>query len=71
MVVGIDTSFAEAVPSDRPEPGTCEVGYVVITLSRRDTPLTLPFFGLVHLRSAALRLRDIGFRVAVKSVAEV
>lgn len=70
VVSALDDRFAEIVPAERPEPGTCEVGFVVITRSTRTTPLTLPFFSLVNLRSAALRLRDLGFRVTVKKVLE-
>jgi uncharacterized protein (TIGR04141 family) len=65
-----DGNFALLLPDARPEPGTWEVGFVVITRSRRNTPLTLPFFSLVNLRSAVLRLQDLGYRVSVRQVEE-
>lgn len=70
MVAGLDQRFAETIPAERPSPGTCEVSYAVITRSRRDTPLTLPFFSLVNLRTATLRLQDLGYRVTVCQVNE-
>jgi len=43
---------------------------VVLTRSDRDTPLTLPFFSVVSLRSAAMRLRALGYRVSATAVKE-
>jgi uncharacterized protein (TIGR04141 family) len=65
-----DASFADVLPDDQPIPQTYEVSFVVITRSTRDTPLTLPFFSVVSLRSAAMRLRALGFRVSVATVNE-
>jgi uncharacterized protein (TIGR04141 family) len=62
--------YGAVLPHDRPDRDEWEVAFVVITRSRRDTPLTLPFFSLVNLRSAALRLRDLGYRVSVLQVNE-
>jgi uncharacterized protein (TIGR04141 family) len=61
--------FADVLPADRPAPESHEV--VVITRSKRDTPLTLPFFSLVSLRAAAFRLRGLGFPVSVAAVREL
>jgi uncharacterized protein (TIGR04141 family) len=66
-----NASFAEVLPATRPERDEFEVGYVVITRSRRqDAPLTLPFFSVVNLRGAARRLQGFGFRVSVAEVHE-
>ena len=46
------------------------MSFVVLTRSQRETPLTLPFFSLVNLRSAVLRLQDLGYRVSVSKVKE-
>lgn len=70
IVQALDESYAQAIRDGRPSPETSEVGYVVITRSRRDTPLTLPFFSLVNLRSAAQRLQDLGYRVSARQVPE-
>ncbi len=70
-IAAVDERFQQALPNDRPVPGVWEVSYVVITRGQRDTPLTLPFFSLVNLRSAALRLQDLGYRVSVRQVDEV
>jgi uncharacterized protein (TIGR04141 family) len=69
-VDGLDSSFTDAVPPARPAPQECEVAFVVITRSTRDSPLTLPFFSLVALRTAVLQLQDWGFKVSVKAVPE-
>jgi uncharacterized protein (TIGR04141 family) len=66
-----DAGFADVLPNARPERDELEVGYVVITRSRRqDAPLTLPFFSIVNLRAAAQRLQGFGFRVSVAAVRE-
>jgi len=69
-VDALDSSFTAAVPQDRPGPQKCEVAYVVITRSNRSSPLTLPFFSLVALRTAVLQLQDWGYKVAVRAVHE-
>jgi uncharacterized protein (TIGR04141 family) len=66
----LDASFNDALPQSRPSADDWEVSFVVITRSRRETPLTLPFFSLVSLRAAAQRLQDLGFRVSVGAVQE-
>lgn len=66
----LDASFADVLPRDRPSRDDHEVGYVVITRSRRDSPLTLPFFSLVSLRAAAQRLDALGFRVSASAIEE-
>ncbi len=70
MVAALDGGFDAVLPTDRPGRDEWEVGFVVITRSRRDTPLTLPFFSLVNLRSTVQRLQDLGFRVSVRKVDE-
>jgi uncharacterized protein (TIGR04141 family) len=65
-----DSSYERHFPEERPEPGDYVIGYVVITRSKRETPLTLPFFSVVNLASAARRLRTLGFEVAVQAVRE-
>jgi len=62
--------FADVRPVDRPDPEAYEVCFVVITRSNRDTPLTLPFFSVVSLRTAASRLQAFGFGVSVAAVHE-
>ena len=66
-----DPSFAEVLPADRPRDAAAfEVTFAVITRSTRDSPLTLPFFSVVSLRAAAMRLRAFGFQVSVAEVHE-
>lgn len=65
-----DGDFAAVLPDARPDRDAWEIGFVVITRSHRETPLTLPFFSLVNLRSAVLRLQDLGYRVSVRQVNE-
>lgn len=65
-----DAAFADVVPAGRPDPANHEIGFVVITRSTRETPLTLPFFSVVSLRAAAQRLENQGFRVRVAKVPE-
>jgi uncharacterized protein (TIGR04141 family) len=67
-VDALDNSFTPSVPANRPAPRECEVSYVVITRSDRGTPLTLPFFALVALRTAVLQLQDWGYKVSVRAV---
>lgn len=63
-------AFADVVPAERPNPADHEIGFVIITRSTRETPLTLPFFSVVSLRAAAQRLENQGFRVRVAKVPE-
>lgn len=70
MVSRVSKPFSDVIPLGRPDPREWEVSFVVLTRSRRDTPLTLPFFSLVNLRVAALRLQDLGFKVSVRTVHE-
>jgi uncharacterized protein (TIGR04141 family) len=66
-----NAAFADVLPNARPERDEFEVGYVVITRSRRqDAPFTLPFFSVVNLRAAAQRLQGFGYRVSVAAVRE-
>jgi uncharacterized protein (TIGR04141 family) len=65
-----DQEFAVFFPEERPSAEAHEVTFVVITRSTRNTPLTLPFFSVVSLRAAALRLRALGFRVSIAAVRE-
>jgi uncharacterized protein (TIGR04141 family) len=64
-------TFVDCVPLARPDPANYEVGFVVITRSERSTPLTLPFFSVVSLRSSTRALRGFGYRVSVAAVKEV
>jgi uncharacterized protein (TIGR04141 family) len=66
----LGADYEGVLPEDRPVTSDWEVGFVVITRSQRETPLTLPFFSLVNLRSAVLRLQDLGYRVSVRRVDE-
>jgi len=72
LASGRDTvgGFVDLVPDSRPERDSWEVSFVVLTRSQRETPLTLPFFSLGNLRSAVLRLQDLGDRVSVCQVKE-
>lgn len=70
LVIGEDPEFAEFISEERPSPDAHQVVFAVITRSVRDTPLTLPFFSLVSLRAAAVRLQGYGFPVAVAAVRE-
>jgi uncharacterized protein (TIGR04141 family) len=70
QVDDLDSSFTPSLPDSRPEPGECEVAFVVLTRSSRDTPLTLPFFSLVSLKNAVEQLSDRGFKVSARAVAE-
>jgi uncharacterized protein (TIGR04141 family) len=49
VVAAANPNFTDVLPAERPDPGSHEVSFVVITRSTRDTPLTLPFFSLVSL----------------------
>ncbi len=63
-------AFANVLPKDRPQASDHQIAFVVITRSKRATPLTLPFFSVVSLRAAARHLDGFGFRVAVAAVRE-
>jgi uncharacterized protein (TIGR04141 family) len=67
----LNPEFAAVFPDTRPDPNAHEITFVVITRSRRGTLLTLPFFSVVSLRAAALRLRALGFRVSIAAVQEL
>jgi uncharacterized protein (TIGR04141 family) len=70
VVANVNPAFADVLPDRQPQPGEIEVAFVVLTRSDRDTPLTLPFFSVVSLRSAAMRLRALGYRVTATAVRE-
>jgi uncharacterized protein (TIGR04141 family) len=70
VVAAEDATFIDALPADRPDAAAHEVSFVVITRSDRDSPLTLPFFSVVSLRTAAQRLMGFGFQVSVAAVRE-
>jgi uncharacterized protein (TIGR04141 family) len=57
-------------PLDRPPPENHEIVFAVITRSRRDTPLTLPFFSVVSLRAAVRTLHGFGFKVSTATIRE-
>jgi uncharacterized protein (TIGR04141 family) len=71
IAASANAEFAVIFPEARPDPDAHEITFVVITRSRRDTLLTLPFFSVVSLRAAALRLRALGFRVSIAAVREL
>jgi uncharacterized protein (TIGR04141 family) len=70
VVAGADQAFADVLPDGQPEPGQVEIAFVVLTRSGRDTPLTLPFFSVVSLRSAAMRLKALGYKVTATAMRE-
>jgi uncharacterized protein (TIGR04141 family) len=71
MIADLDPTYAEVVPSERPKNAADhEITFVVVTRSKRKTPLTLPFFSVVSLRAAAKRLGAFGFPVTVAAVPE-
>ena len=70
IVTNEDSDFAVFFPEERPNAEAHEISFVVITRSSRNTPLTLPFFSVVSLRAAALRLRALGFKVSIAAVFE-
>jgi uncharacterized protein (TIGR04141 family) len=65
-----DAAFASTLPDARPSPDDHEIIFAVITRSERATPLTLPFFSLVSLRVATMRLQTLGFPVSAAAVRE-
>jgi len=65
-----DPAYSDVLPEDRIEPGNWEITFAVITRSSRSTPLTLPFFSVISLRSAASRLLGYGFKVSTAQVRE-
>jgi uncharacterized protein (TIGR04141 family) len=71
VIKAVSPASVDLIPIARPDPADYEVGFVVITRSKRTTPLTLPFFSVVSLRAAARALRGPGFRVAIAAVNEV
>jgi uncharacterized protein (TIGR04141 family) len=71
VIKAVSPASVNLIPIARPDPADYEIGFVVITRSKRTTPLTLPFFSVVSLRAAARALRGPGFRVAVAAVKEV
>ena len=70
LIRAIDPSFADVIPEDRPNPANRGVVFAVITRSRRETPLTLPFFSILSLRHALHRLRALGFPVYIATIRE-
>ncbi len=65
-----DASYTEVLPAERPNAAEHEISFVVITRSDRATPLTLPFFSVISLATAAARLQSYGFGVSVAAVRE-
>jgi uncharacterized protein (TIGR04141 family) len=61
VVIDEDPSYADVLPDERPLASDHEISFVVITRSKRGTPLTLPFFSLISLRNAVSRLRSSAF----------
>jgi uncharacterized protein (TIGR04141 family) len=65
-----DATYADVLSAERPDAADHEISFVVITRSERNTPLTLPFFSVVSLATAATRLQGYGFAVSVAAVQE-
>jgi uncharacterized protein (TIGR04141 family) len=63
-------AYSNVLPADRPDVADHEISFVVITRSERNTPLTLPFFSVVSLATAAARLQGYGFAVSVAAIRE-
>jgi uncharacterized protein (TIGR04141 family) len=70
VVRNADPAFADVIAEGRPDPSALEVTFAVITRSQRETPLTLPFFSVLSLRTAVQRLRALGCPVSVAPVRE-
>jgi uncharacterized protein (TIGR04141 family) len=70
LAAAADQAYSEVLPIDRPDSAKHTVSFVVITRSDRDTPLTLPFFSVVSLATAAQRLEGYLFKVSVAAVRE-
>lgn len=70
VAAGAHAEFKDVIPEHRPRPEDHEITFVVITRSKRKTPLTLPFFSVVSLRAAAHRLQILGFPVSIAAVEE-
>jgi uncharacterized protein (TIGR04141 family) len=70
VIENLDPSYAALIPDGPIDPTKWEVAFVVITRSKRESPLTLPFFSLVTLRMAARRLQALRFKVSKAAVSE-
>jgi len=71
MVNKVDPAFTEVIPQERPKSAADhEITFAVITRSKRETPLTLPFFSVISLRAAAQRLIAYGFPVTIAAIPE-
>jgi uncharacterized protein (TIGR04141 family) len=71
LIAGLDSGYAEVIPMDRPKSAEeHEITFAVVTRSKRETPLTLPFFSVISLSVAAQRLRAFGFPVSIAAVPE-
>jgi uncharacterized protein (TIGR04141 family) len=62
--------FANVLPAGAPDTAKIPITFAVITRSKRNTPLTLPFFSVVSLRAAARQLHTYRFPVSVAQVEE-
>lgn len=65
-----DPGFPPVLPEVSPDTKDHEISFVVITRSTRSTPLTLPFFSVVSLRTAARQLQAFRFPVSIAAVPE-
>ncbi len=70
LAAGEDPGYAQVLPAARPNAAEHEITFAVITRSQRETPLTLPFFSVISLASAAARLQSYGFAVSVAAIRE-
>jgi uncharacterized protein (TIGR04141 family) len=70
VVEGVREDFANVITVDRPDPARHRVVFAVITRSRRETILTLPFFSVLSLRGSMQRLRALGCPVSIAKVEE-
>jgi uncharacterized protein (TIGR04141 family) len=65
-----DQAYADVLPADRFDAAKHEISFVIITRSKRNTPLTLPFFSVVSLATAATYLQGYGYTVSIAAVQE-
>lgn len=70
VVSTLDSSFTGSIPADPPQRGECEVGFVVVSRSKKHGASALPFFSQVNLRSQAKVLQGLGFTVSFLEVRE-
>jgi uncharacterized protein (TIGR04141 family) len=68
LTAAADPTYADVLPAAQPLAADYEICFAVITRSTRPTPLTLPFFSVISLATAARNLRGYGFKVTVAAI---